>query len=81
MQNNNYDNSSTESVTPSGDNYIDIVRNFSTLSFDENESVTIIRTTPADLKHLAFYDENLSTLKKQEDYFSASGFLCTVSKI
>ena len=60
---------------------IDVIRSYSTLDYKIDENVTTIRTEMSNLKNLAFYTNNLSTIDLQNSYFSSVGFTCNKSKL
>ena len=57
--------------------YIELVRVFSEVSYNEAENITTVRTDMDDIREIAFYKELLYSVERQQYYYTSKGFVCT----
>ena len=58
----------------------EIFRTYKNFEYDANENISVIRLNEGEIKSVAIYAEELSTINKQENIYTSRGFSCVQSQ-
>ena len=61
--------------------YIKLVGFFSTITYSDTDNVTVVKTEAKSIREFDFYEMFFSNSQKQQNYFTAKGFTCSMKQV